>query len=87
MDLGTVSSDGHFIYTNNGKEFPKIDPINVKEGDLVNVTLVNNSPEDIHPTHLHGHFFQVLSKGGNPISGSPLRHTEYPAWRGIRYHF
>jgi len=72
MDLDTESSDGHFIYTINGKAFPETEPINVKEGDLVKVTLVNNSPEDIHPMHLHGHFFQVLSKNGEPVSGSPL---------------
>lgn len=72
MELDTESAGGHTSYTINGKAFPETDPIMVKEGDLVKVKLVNNSPEDIHPMHLHGHFFQVLSKNGQPISGSPL---------------
>ncbi|MED1646140.1 multicopper oxidase family protein [Brevibacillus agri] len=70
MDLGTDRNNGTF--TINGKTFPDTPPINVKEGDLVKVKLVNNSPEDVHPMHLHGHFFQVLSKNGQPVSGSPL---------------
>jgi len=59
-------------FTINGKAFPDTPPLDVKEGDLVKVKLVNKSPEDIHPMHLHGHFFQVLSKNGKPVSGSPL---------------
>ncbi len=44
----------------------------MKQGDLVKVKLVNNSKEDNHPMHLHGHFFQLLSKNGEPIKGSPI---------------
>ncbi|WP_412679673.1 multicopper oxidase family protein [Brevibacillus choshinensis] len=72
MDLNTKMINGDMSFTINGKTFPDIPPLNVKEGDLVKVKLVNNSPEDIHPMHLHGHFFQVLSKDGKPVSGSPL---------------
>ncbi|MFO6739266.1 multicopper oxidase domain-containing protein, partial [Bacillus cereus] len=60
------------VYTINGKVFPDIDPIQVKKGDLVKVRLVNRSKMDDHPMHLHGHFFQVLSKDGKPIEGSPI---------------
>lgn len=72
MDLNTDTSNGEMAFTINGKTFPNTDPINVKTGDLVKVKLVNRSPKDIHPMHLHGHFFQVLSKNGQPITGSPL---------------
>lgn len=72
MDLGTETKNGDMAFTINGKTFPDVPPLNVKEGDLVKVKLVNNSPKDIHPMHLHGHFFQVLSKNGKPITGSPL---------------
>ncbi|RNB67543.1 multicopper oxidase family protein [Brevibacillus invocatus] len=71
MDLNTVMGNG-MTFTINGKTYPDVPPLNVKEGDLVKVRMVNNSKEDIHPMHLHGHFFQVLSKDGKPISGSPL---------------
>jgi FtsP/CotA-like multicopper oxidase with cupredoxin domain len=72
MDLNTDMSNGETAFTINGKTFPDTPPLNVKEGDLVKVKMVNNSPKDIHPMHLHGHFFQVLSKNGKPVSGSPL---------------
>lgn len=68
MDLNTKGNE----FTINDKVYPNTPPINVKEGDLVKVKLTNNSPGDIHPMHLHGHFFQVLSKNGEPVSGSPL---------------
>ncbi|TKI55652.1 multicopper oxidase family protein [Brevibacillus antibioticus] len=72
MDLNTETADGKMAFTINGKTFPNVPPLNVQKGNLVKVTLVNKSPKDIHPMHLHGHFFQVVSKNGQPISGSPL---------------
>lgn len=72
MDLNTISNQNNLAYTINGKTFPNTDPINVLKGDTVKVTLVNHSPKDIHPMHLHGHSFQVLSKNGKPVAGSPI---------------
>jgi FtsP/CotA-like multicopper oxidase with cupredoxin domain len=72
MYLGTAMGKDGMVYTINGKTYPETAPVNVKKGDLVKVKLVNNSPKDLHPMHLHGHFFQVLSKNGKPITGSPL---------------
>ncbi|OUB79181.1 copper oxidase [Bacillus thuringiensis serovar zhaodongensis] len=72
MDLNTQMNGNEMVYTINGKVFPDIDPIQVKKGDLVKVKLVNRSKMDDHPMHLHGHFFQVLSKDGKPIKGSPI---------------
>nr|WP_226375467.1 multicopper oxidase family protein [Effusibacillus dendaii] len=72
MELNTATGPNGMKFTINGKTFPDAPPVNVKEGDLVKVTLVNKSPKDIHPMHLHGHFFQVLSKNGQPVTGAPL---------------
>ncbi|MEC3191698.1 multicopper oxidase family protein [Bacillus cereus] len=72
MDLNTQMNGNEMVYTINGKVFPDIDPIQVKKGDLVKVKLVNRSKMDDHPMHLHGHFFQVLSKDGKPIEVSPI---------------
>lgn len=72
MDLNTEMNSNGMVYTINGKTFPNIDPIQVKKGDLVKVKLVNNSKMDDHPMHLHGHFFQVLSKNGKLVEGSPI---------------
>lgn len=72
MDLNTDQQGGQQVYTINGKTYPDTEKIKVKKGDLVKVRLVNNSKSDDHPMHLHGHFFQVLSKNGKPLEGSPI---------------
>jgi len=72
MDLNTAMDGNEMAYTINGKTFPETDSINVKDGDLVKVTLTNNSMMDDHPMHLHGHFFQVLSKNGKPVEGAQI---------------
>lgn len=72
MDLGTEEKNGTAVYTINGKAYPETDAVKVKKGDNVMVKLVNRSKSDDHPMHLHGHFFQVLSKNGKPLEGSPI---------------
>ncbi|WP_373419718.1 multicopper oxidase family protein [Brevibacillus reuszeri] len=72
MDLNTEMKSGEMTFTINGKTYPDTPPLQVTKGDLVKVKLVNKSPKDLHPMHLHGHFFQVLSKNGQPVSVSPL---------------
>ncbi|MBY0029767.1 multicopper oxidase family protein [Priestia megaterium] len=72
MDLGTDMKDNSMVYTINNRTYPNTEPLNVKEGNLVKVTLKSTSKSANHPMHLHGHFFQVLSKNGKPVEGSPL---------------
>lgn len=72
MKLGTEKRDGEEVYTINGNIFPETEALSVKTGDTVKVRLVNTSSTDDHPMHLHGHFFQVLSKNGQPVTGSPI---------------
>ena len=42
----------------------------VEENDLVEITIVNDT-KVVHPMHLHGHHVLVLSRDGQPSSGSP----------------
>jgi FtsP/CotA-like multicopper oxidase with cupredoxin domain len=42
----------------------------VAEGDVVRMRLENGSAE-VHPMHLHGHHAVVLSRNGEPATGSP----------------
>jgi FtsP/CotA-like multicopper oxidase with cupredoxin domain len=72
----TIQKDGREeeVYTINDKIAPDIDPIHVEKGQTVKLTLTNPGTLD-HPMHLHGHFFQVLSKNGRPVSGSLLKDT------------
>jgi FtsP/CotA-like multicopper oxidase with cupredoxin domain len=72
INLGTAMKDNSMVYTINNRTYPNTEPLDVKEGDLVKVTLKNTSKSADHPMHLHGHFFQVLSKNGNLIESSPL---------------
>ncbi|SFV05945.1 multicopper oxidase family protein [Alicyclobacillus macrosporangiidus] len=71
MDLGAGMNQSGMVYTINGKAFPDVPPFVVKAGDTVKVHIENKSAY-IHPMHLHGHIFQVLSRDGKPITGSPI---------------
>lgn len=60
-----------YAYTVNGRVFPHIEPIEVDEGDVVRVRIVNRG-FDTHPMHVHGHHVLVLSRDGEAASGAPL---------------
>ncbi|MGW9184606.1 multicopper oxidase family protein [Agromyces sp. NPDC055661] len=60
-----------YAYTVNGQVFPHIDPIGVREGDVVKLTVVNRG-FDVHPMHVHGHHVLVLARDGVPATGAPL---------------
>jgi FtsP/CotA-like multicopper oxidase with cupredoxin domain len=70
MNLNGNNMDN--VWTINDKSFPDTTGVTVKKGDLIKVKLVNNSKDADHPMHLHGHFFQVLTKNGTPLTGSPI---------------
>jgi FtsP/CotA-like multicopper oxidase with cupredoxin domain len=54
----------------NGRLFPDVPALLVRQGELVETTFVNRSYEH-HPMHLHGHHLLVLSRNGRPVRGSP----------------
>ncbi|RNB87664.1 multicopper oxidase family protein [Brevibacillus fluminis] len=60
-----------FVKTINGHSFHEIPPINVKEGERVHITLINEGGGD-HPFHIHGHTLRVISQNGTPLTGSPV---------------
>lgn len=76
MELSTKMDENAemgMVWAINGETYPDTPPIKVSEGDKVKVTLTNNSMDQAdHPMHLHGHFFQVLSKNGEELKGSPI---------------
>ncbi|MDR7001326.1 multicopper oxidase family protein [Neobacillus niacini] len=69
MILGT--NDGGTTFTINGKKMPNPETYNVKKGDVVRFTIKNETKVD-HPMHLHGQHFQVLSRNGEPFTGSEV---------------
>ena len=54
----------------NGGIYPDVPAFVVEEGNLVEVTVTNDS-KGVHPMHLHGHHVLVLSRDGQPSTGSP----------------
>lgn len=57
-------------WTINGKMGADVPMFVVAEGDVVVVRIANNSG-GVHPMHLHGHHALVLSRNGEPATGSP----------------
>lgn len=55
------------IFTFNAKAFPGTAPMVVGQNDRVRIRVVNTSPMDHHPIHLHGHVFQVTGTDGGQI--------------------
>jgi FtsP/CotA-like multicopper oxidase with cupredoxin domain len=54
----------------NGGIYPDVPMFVVEEGDLVRLTITNDS-DVVHPMHLHGHHALVLSRNGQRATGSP----------------
>src|SRR5437868_5514590 len=52
------------IFSLNARIFPGTEPIVAKLGDRVRIRLVNLSPMDHHPMHLHRHSFRVFATDG-----------------------
>ena len=50
----------------NGKLYPRVPMFMVSHGDLVRIDLINHSGS-VHPMHLHGHHFLVLSRNDKPV--------------------
>jgi FtsP/CotA-like multicopper oxidase with cupredoxin domain len=55
-----------FHWALNGKLYPRVPMFEVSRGDLVRITLVNDSGS-VHPMHLHGHHVLVLTRNGKAV--------------------
>ncbi len=58
--------DGHLGYNLNGKSFPATAPIVAARGQKLLVRFLNGG-ELLHPMHMHGFHFTVVSRDGRPI--------------------
>jgi FtsP/CotA-like multicopper oxidase with cupredoxin domain len=68
--IGLIDGKPGFWWTINGSLFPDVPMFHVTEGDVVRMTISNDSG-DVHPIHLHGHHAVVLSRNGVRSTGSP----------------
>lgn len=61
-------------WTINDKAYPDYDPITLKKGQF-NVIRFTNESYRLHPMHLHGQFFKVLSRNGRLVDEPYLQDT------------
>ncbi|HLZ58588.1 MAG TPA: multicopper oxidase family protein [Ktedonosporobacter sp.] len=71
MEMGDSLGRQGMVYTFNGKVFPNTGMIMVQEGQIIRLHL-DNTTDLVHPIHLHGHTFTVLTHNGKPLTGSPI---------------
>lgn len=78
--------DGHpgMQWTLNGGIYPDVPMMMVETGDLVRLTIENDT-STVHPMHLHGHHALVLSRDGQPPRGSPWWTDTLDVEPGSRY--
>jgi FtsP/CotA-like multicopper oxidase with cupredoxin domain len=67
---GFVDGKPGLWWSINGHLWPDVPMYVVREGDVV-VMRIENHSGDVHPMHLHGHHAVVLSRDGEPATGSP----------------
>jgi FtsP/CotA-like multicopper oxidase with cupredoxin domain len=68
--IGFENGKPGYWWSINGHLFPDIPMFTVSEGDVVAMSIANNSGS-VHPMHLHGHHAVVLSRNGVKVTGSP----------------
>ncbi|MHB1921151.1 MAG: multicopper oxidase domain-containing protein [Chitinophagaceae bacterium] len=84
LTFNLTGSMYRYIWSINGKTLSEDDSIQVKQGEVLEITMVNQSMM-YHPMHLHGHFFRVLNINGDY---SPLKHTVIvPPMRTVTIQF
>jgi len=71
FDLPLQGDMARYIWMIAGQAYPKADPLIIRAGDRVQLTMKNETMM-WHPMHLHGHFFRLLQGGGDRC---PLKHT------------
>lgn len=71
FDLPLRGDMARYVWTIAGQAYPDADPLRIRDGDRVQVTMKNETGM-WHPMHLHGHFFRLLQGAGDRC---PLKHT------------
>lgn len=71
ITLNLTGNMERYVWSFNDKTLAAADKIMIKKGEVVRLTLRNQTMMH-HPIHLHGHFFRVLTAQG---ARSPLKHT------------
>ena len=70
-------------FTINGKSAPAVPPLKVKKGEKIRVRFIN-AGNQVHPMHLHGHVFKIISTDGYPLSNKGQWKDTLPVNAGER---
>ncbi len=65
---------GEFLWTLNGRVWPDAETLTATQGELQKIRIVNESGQ-MHPMHLHGQFFQLISRNDEPVNETHYRDT------------
>ncbi len=66
----------HMNWVINNKAYPKTSPLKVDEGDLVQINLTSTGHmNSVHPFHLHGHEFELISLDGKQFNNNLVLDT------------
>jgi FtsP/CotA-like multicopper oxidase with cupredoxin domain len=66
----TLNGDmARYVWTLNGQAWPRITPLQVKQGERAEIAFVNETGM-AHPMHLHGHVFEVTEIDGTRLPGA-----------------
>ena len=72
LDIHLTGNMERFMWSFDGKKMSDVhEPIPFTEGERVRVNLINDSMM-VHPIHLHGHFFELVTGKGDR---APRKHT------------
>jgi FtsP/CotA-like multicopper oxidase with cupredoxin domain len=66
VEYTAILNDGALGYTINGKGWPATAPMTAKLGQTVRIRLANVG-QMLHPLHLHGYHFTVVSRDGAEV--------------------
>ncbi len=64
---GDHATGGYNLFTLNGRSYPDVPSLKVREGERVRIRMINAGSMSIHPMHIHGHSFEVVAIDGNPV--------------------
>jgi FtsP/CotA-like multicopper oxidase with cupredoxin domain len=70
----------------NAQYWPEIVPLMLREGQRVEIELINRTAMP-HPMHLHGHAFQVVALDGRPVTGAVRDTVLVPPLGNVRLVF
>ena len=68
------TATGDIEWMMNGKVFTESDSIMLRHGEFNKIRFTNKSFR-LHPMHLHGQFFKVISRNGQPVNEHYFRDT------------